>query len=457
MNPFLNPKFTINAIKSYLTDIDRLKKSDRKELERYKNKQFKKLLKYARMVPLYSKKYREAGININDINRIEDIKKLPFITKDDLRKNYPDGILPHNSDKERYLKISTSGSTGKPVTIYRDRYSLLADLLRYIRELKEYDIGWRKHRITIISDTSIGAIGSAHLSFSNVKLPFLSFKNFQIIDIKEDVESMMKRMNDFKPELIIGYPDILKGLCILKEKGFGKNVKPLCIQSTGAVLTKNVRKYIEDSFECDVFDSYSSTEAGPTIFECREHNYHIHEDSVYLEFLDENMEYVDSNEPGKLVITRLLCGGTPIIRYTGIDDIIIPTDKSCRCDNKSNLIKEIIGRSIDTIILPNGKIVPPLSLTAIPINTMEHLKSDMIKQFQIIQRKVDEIEVLIVINKECKTKIETDKLFNELKRRFEERLGKDVHVEIKEVDKIEKKSGERIAKQVISLVNYRSN
>jgi len=438
-----------------------LRRLNEKQLKDYKDKAFRKTVKYAYTVPLYRKKYKEAGIHPRDIKGIDDIEKLPFVTKDDLRKKFPKGIIPPNFDKESGFVLSTSGSTGKPVTIYRDSYSVLIDLWRYIRELREYNISWRKHRMTFLADLAPGAVGSAHISFSNSsnkeKTPFLSFKNFQTIDIGEDVEKIMQKLNDFKPEFITGYPDVLQGLAILKQKGFGKNVKPLCIQSTGAVLSDHVRNYIKKAFECEVFDSYSSTEAGPAVFECRNHNYHIHDDAVHLEFVDKKMNPVDFGSSGKLVVTRLSCGGTPIIRYTGNDDIMVPTKKKCNCGSSSMLVENIGGRSIDTIILPDGKIIPPLSLTGIPNHVMQYFKSELIQQFQIIQRKIDEIEVLIVINKDSKER-ETfiKKIFDELEKRFEEKLGKNIHVKIRRVDNVERNFGmNRIVRQVISLVDHK--
>lgn len=460
MNPFVNPIFLTKAIKGYITDIGRLRRLNEKQLKEYKDKVFRKTVKYAYTIPVYYKKYKDAGIHPDDIKKIEDIEKLPFITKDDLRNNFPDGIIPAGFNKEKEFKLSTSGSTGKPVTIYRDSYAVLSDLWGYIRELREYNINWSKHRITFLADLAPGAVGSAHINFSlnkKQKTPFLSFKNFQTIDIGEDIEKMMQKLNDFKPEFITGYPDVLQGLAILKQKGLGKNVNPLCIQSTGAVLSQHIRNYIEKTFECEVFDSYSSTEAGPAVFECRDHKYHIHEDMVHLEFVDGKMNPVDFGKPGHIVVTRLSCGGTPIIRYTGNDDIMVPIKDKCNCGSSSRLVENIGGRSIDTIILPDGKIIPPLSLTGIPNHVMQQMKTELIQQFQIIQRELDEIDVLVVINKDLKkSKIFTKKVFDEMEKKFKEKLGKSIKIKIKEVDEVERNYGmDRIVRQVISLVDHK--
>ncbi|MEA2054236.1 MAG: hypothetical protein U9O96_03840, partial [Candidatus Thermoplasmatota archaeon] len=79
MNPFLNPVFLLRATKAYVTDINRVWRVSYEELEKYRDKQFRKIIRYAYDVPIYRKKYREAGIRPDDIKGIGDIKKLPFI------------------------------------------------------------------------------------------------------------------------------------------------------------------------------------------------------------------------------------------------------------------------------------------------------------------------------------------------------------------------------------------
>jgi len=109
MNPFTNPIFLLRIAKSYLSDVDRIWHIDSKKLKQYQDKAFRRIVKYAYTVPLYHEKYKKAGIHPNDIKGIGDIEKLPFITKDDLRENYPDRIIPKGFDTEHNFLLSTSG------------------------------------------------------------------------------------------------------------------------------------------------------------------------------------------------------------------------------------------------------------------------------------------------------------------------------------------------------------
>jgi len=96
MNPLLNPVFLGRVLKSYLVDPNRLRRRTNEELEKFQNISLKKMVKYAYQTPLYRNKYKKAGINQRDIKGLNDIEKLPIITKEDIRKYSPNGIVPPN-------------------------------------------------------------------------------------------------------------------------------------------------------------------------------------------------------------------------------------------------------------------------------------------------------------------------------------------------------------------------
>ena len=96
MNPLLNPFISFSLLKKLLIEPDRIKKRSAEQIKAYKNKAFRQMISYAYTVPLYHKKYKKAGIHPNDIKTIEDITKLPFISKDDIKHNYGENILPTN-------------------------------------------------------------------------------------------------------------------------------------------------------------------------------------------------------------------------------------------------------------------------------------------------------------------------------------------------------------------------
>ncbi len=424
----------LKLLKDYLYEVDIVWKKSYEEIKKLQLKRLREMVKYAYKVPLYHKKYREAGIKPDDIKNIDDIKKLPIVTKDDIRENFPHGIVPPDF-KSKAIKLATSGSTGKPVVIYSDYSTVMKSLIAYIRILKAYGAKWNRTRITVIGDFAYGTAGYASFTSSlpSLIMKVLSLKNVQLIDINEDVIEMAEKIADFKPEILNGYPRILHILAMLKmEKGIGKDLSPSYISSSGGVLDDSTRKYIEDAFNARVFDVYEATEAGSIAFECMEGGYHVHSDMVYVEILDENMEDVTPGEVGRAVVTRLYGKGTPIIRYTGMDDFIRAADSRCLCGINTDCIGRVEGRRADAIITPDGKIIPPLSFTYIPSEIMQKENFYGIKQFQIVQESMDRV-IIYVVPREKSERME--ELYEKIKRKYEEKF-EGIKVEIKETDEI---------------------
>ncbi len=455
MTSITNPVVAYHLLKGYFVEENRVRRDSIKKINRYRDKSFRKIVRYAYNVPIYRKKYKDAGIHPDDIKGIADIKKLPFITRDDFRKNFPDGIVHPSFDRNKAHLVSTSGSTGQPVSIYTDSYTIIKALFGFLRELKEYGVNWRKTRMSIIVDLTPESAEEAYLN--QTVMPYLgkifSFKNLQILHVGEEPEALIKKLDEFKPEFLGGYPGVLRALAVLKRQGYGKNVNPEVMSSSGAVLDDYTKKYIEDTFNAKIYDVYGSTEAGPVAFECRMGNYHIHSDLVHLEFIDEEGNDVVSGEPGHVVVTKLYGTGTPVIRYMGMDDILTLIDKKCGCGINTDIISRVGGRRVDAIILPNGRVIPPLSITGIPGEVMKKFGTDKVKQFQIVQENLGEMNVFIVIDEELRdVGPSVEKIFDEINKECKKKVGEEINVNIAEVSSI-KKEGNLPPSVVISKVS----
>ena len=440
-NPFLNPVFTLKAIKSYLTDIDRLWKISPEKLKRFQDKNFRKALKYAYTVPLYYNKYKEANIHPNDIRGIDDLHKLPTVSKDDIRNAFPEGVIPKNANHKQLWEIRSSGSTGKPLSFYRDTFSLLRDMMYNIRGLRFVDIKWNKDRITGIGPYySQGRYDYAiqNAIINNMKFFPSSLKSIQHLPYSHgDIESKLEEINKYKPDYIIGPPIELHALAILKKKGLGKDIKPRVIVTSGGMLDSYIRKYIQDAFDCRVVDMYSSVEMSQSAFQCEVGNYHAFSDYLYFEFLNENGEPVSSGEPGRITMTRFFGKGTPFIRYSGLDDILTPLYEACPCGIHSQLIKRIDGRRVNQIKSPDGRYYTPVYFTRGIDAAMQRLKTDKILQYQVVQQKIDRIDILVVINEDKRNEPpSTEILFEEIKKEYYKIFGEKFEFDIKEVEKV---------------------
>ncbi len=451
MNPFLNPLFASKIAWNYLTGIKRAWKYDKEKLKKYQDKALRKTLKYAMKVPLYRKKYREAGVDVASIRGIDDLRKLPLITKEDLIKGFPDEIVPVGFKKEKAYLVGTSGSSGRPMQMYKDLEYIMIEALGGVRLLHAYGINWRKNRITNIGDFSIPKTTDEECLkkglMGNLQ-PFFSLKNYQILYTGEDVKVLMEKMDEFRPEVLIAYTSVLMGLATLKTKGLGKNVNPRYIISSGEVLDSYSRKYIENAFGARVMDLYATTEGGTIAFECKHGNMHINSDFVHVEILDKNGEAVGEGEVGSIVITRLYPGGTPIIRYTGLNDLASYSSQECDCGMHTPLLKSLEGRKKDAIVLPGGKIFPPATIP-MPLASTAEKFGYVVKRFQFIQHAIDKIEIRIELDESAE--VDSDALLNEIKKNYE-KLADGVEI-ITKVAKVEKPEGMITPPLIISKID----
>jgi phenylacetate-CoA ligase len=426
------------VIKHYLIDINRFDTKDFENIEKYRNKLFLKLMKYAFTIPLYKKKYSKAGISIEDIRNIDDIEKLPIITREDLMDNFPKNVIPYGM-KDKSVLINTSGSTRNPLLYYTDQLSLMKTLIIYVRELREFGFQWTKSRISIIANFFSGTGPTRYFDSGAIPTlkPFFSLENFQLLNAYDDLKEMINFLDKFKPEFLSGFPGPLRHMALLKKQGYGKNVNPKCIISSGGIIDKYDKLEIEEAFGVKLYDFYASTEAGPISFECKRGNYHINSDYIYLETVNKNGKKIKKGKPGILALTRLYGKGTPIIRYTGMEDIVSLKEGFCNCKIPTELIKKVHGRIKESVVLPSKKVIYADNLKLIPGEVMYNLKTDMIYRIQVVQEQLDKIEVLVIINeKKRKGSVPVKNFLNELKDSYEKLFENRIDVTVKDVKKL---------------------
>ena len=440
MNPFLNPFIAIPFLKNYITDGNRIERLSIRQLERYRKKALRKIVSYAYTVPLYKKKYKEAGIHPSDIKGIQDITKLPFISKQDLRDNFPYNIIPANYNKNKGYIVGTGGTTGKPVSIYTGFPTMLRSLGPNLAQMKYFKLNLRKTKVAHIGNFGRYRIdGISQEKFLPHFRYFYALDNTLNIDVNEPIKNILDRLNAFKPDLIISYPAIFQHLAFLKKKGPGEQVNPKLLHVGGAILDEYTRSYVEDAFSSRLLNIYLSVEAQASIaFECYENNWHIHSDFFHVEAIDENSELVAPGERGHIVITRLWGKGTPIIRYTGMDDwVTLSNNKKCSCGLQGPILeKPVEGRMRANIVLPNGKVFPPGTFCFIsPV--LHDLKTYKVKQYQVVQKKIDEIEILLVIDEDLRDiGASFEEIAQGIKKMYREKAGSGVKITVKEVKEI---------------------
>ncbi|MDH7506393.1 MAG: hypothetical protein QHH15_01195, partial [Candidatus Thermoplasmatota archaeon] len=236
-------------------------------------------------------------------------------------------------------------------------------------------------------------------------------------------------------------PVTYQHLAYLKKKGFGKNVNPKVLIVSGYLLDEYTRNYVEEAFNCKMYNGYGAAETSSEAaiaFECIKKTWHINHDFYHIETIDDNMNTVETGKIGHIVVTRLFGKATPLIRYTGLDDWVTLTDYyECSCGLCTPTFKfGVEGRRNTSIILPDGRIFPAASF-AILSPILNKMKTRKVKQFQIIQKKLDEIDIMIVIDEDLRnTDPPTDVLFDKIKKLYQEKVGNKVTINVIEVKDI---------------------
>ena len=205
------------------------------------------------------------------------------------------------------------------------------------------------------------------------------------------------------------------------------------VVTTGEPLYSHQRRLLSRTFQCEVFDSYRSREAGPLAQECEEHDgMHVNAESLYLECVPPEESELFEPGLGEVVVTDLLNYGMPLIRYK-IGDMGALSDASCSCGRGLPLIKKLRGRTTDIFYAPDGKRIAAGALVLYLVDEAPGL----IGQVQIVQDRIDHLLIRMTPDPAPTTETKEYQV-KTVKRLF----GKNMKVSFEFVDEIQKeKSG----------------
>ena len=376
------------------------------ELRKIQETRLKKMIQYAyRHTELYHRKFREANVTPSDFNTLEDLKKFPCVTKAEMRDNFPGGVVSHEYDVSRCLHSATSGSTGEVLHIAYSRAAYEYYMAVTYRNFAALGFKpWHRFAYTRYGPVEIGS--QFYEKFGITKRKHISV----FLNPAEQVAALKK----FKPHAITGYPSIMMEWAKLLE-GQNNSIHPLFVRTEAELLTKEAKKFMEDTFNCELYEEYGSAEFIHMAFKCLQGGYHISSDSVVLEFLDDG-EDVASGEEGTVHITSLVNYAMPFIRYN-LNDIAVPLDGVCPCGRTLPLMKLIVGKDEDFFVLPSGKKIGPRLV--MPIFEM----AAGVKEFKMVQKRKDLIQIDIVPGRTF-----TEKDSDDLKRALLGTMGEPVEI-----------------------------
>jgi phenylacetate-CoA ligase len=251
------------------------------------------------------------------------------------------------------------------------------------------------------------------------------FSSFHITE--KNIPYYIEELNRFQPQAIDGFFTSICDVASYAERhNMAFTFMPVAIFPTSETVTESGRALLERVFKAKVYNQYASSEGAPFITDCPGQKLHIEMCTGVFEHFKEN-----SNE---VLVTSFHTYGTPLIRYRIGDNIVFEDIKmKCSCGLKSPCVQNIEGRSLDFLYTPEGAKIYSVNVA----NLFKNMPNVVIKS-QILQEKINEIVILMEVDKSKYKKTFDDLLKNEVEHKF----GKKMNVIIKHVDNIPKaKSG----------------
>ena len=306
-------------------------------------------------VPLYRAKMEEAGVTPDDIKGVEDLHKLPFVTKDDLREGYPYGLLA--KPLSECVRIhSTSGTTGKRVMAYYTQHDI--DLWDDCCARALTAAGATNEDVCQVAYGYGLFTGGAGLNGGSHKVGCLT------IPISSgNTERQIMFMQDLSATILCCTPSYAAYLGeSMKEMGLTSDQIPLKAGIFGAeAWSEEMRHDIENTLGIKAYDIYGLTElSGPGVaFECSaQSGMHINEDHFIAEIIDpETHEVLPEGSKGELVFTAITKEAFPILRYRTKDICVLKREK-CSCGRTFIKMCKPMGRSDDMLIIRGVNVFP---------------------------------------------------------------------------------------------------
>ena len=333
-----------------------IEKMPRGELEALQLSKLKETVGYALRTPFYKERLPGVGIKSpDDIKSLEDFRRIPFTSKEDLRKGFPYGFL--SIPREEVVRLhASSGTTGTPTTIYFSA----GDIKRWAGFVARCIVGTGCTKSDVFQNMiSYGLFtGGLGLHAGGEEAGMMVIPSGS-----GNTARQFRLMQDFGTTIVHATPSFLLHVeTKMKEEGVARDSLKLRKAFAGAEpYSEDTRKRIEGLLNIDVYNSYGLSEMnGPGVaFECQAKNDpHLWEDGYIGEIVDsKTLEPLPDGEKGELVLSCLCREATPLLRYRTRDITSFYTEP-CVCGRTHRRIRRITGRTDDMLIINGVNVFP---------------------------------------------------------------------------------------------------
>ena len=391
----------------------------KEKLEEYQLIQLKKLLNHAyEKVPYYTKIFNKLKLKPKDIKSLQDLQKLPFLTKEIIRNNMSN-LKATNYSECKFEYSDTGGSTGQPLRFYIEKGDWASQLLAY----SIIQMRWAGRSFF---DKCVYITGNETPFKYQLLGRALVLSSFYMND--KYIPLFIQKIRKLKPKHILSYPSAITNLAIYMKRNNIEGIPSVkSILSHAETLYEWQKDLLEEIFQCRVYNQYGQREPVTLGGTCEHSNYfHMFPEFGVTELIEKNGKSVKKEgEIGEVVGTGFHSYIFPFIRYrTG--DLGVYTTKNCSCGRNYPLIERIEGRSQEFIVSKSKQLI---SITG--VYGLVARCSQNVREVQLYQDTEGEILINIV-----KLKGYTKKDTENIQKNFQKRFGDEFKINVKFLDKI---------------------
>jgi phenylacetate-CoA ligase len=333
-------------------------------------------------VPYYTSMMKSLGLTPDDIRSIDDIKKLPIISKKEVMNEGPRFV------SKKFFKMflatgHSGGTTGPRLMLKRDWQSIVNEHAFVRRQFDWAQIGLYDRCAYVMQQEVADANKSSNRPYSYdaaMKRLFLSIYHLA----ENTVPIYAEAIKNYKIKALVGYPSaayVLAKGCL----EYGIHLPLKAVLTTSETLDPAKKATISQAFECRVYDFYGSGERVCYIHTCEYGSYHIIPEYGLTELIR-----AESPNDGsyQIVATGFWNMAMPLIRYN-IGDIVQPADYTCQCGRNFPVIEKIVGRSGNILVAPSGRAFGATAIEDIMENVLFSIQKMPVLEGQMIQEAAD--------------------------------------------------------------------
>jgi phenylacetate-CoA ligase len=406
--------------------------ADKVQIKAFQDERLRSLVAHAyRNVSFYRQLFDRHGVRPDQIRGVDDIGRIPTVTKRNLREAPLPSLIAHGHDPKRLLAIKTSGSSGEPFVMRR---GWLEQRLLYLFLLRAQHQFGRRLGDRIARLERARAQHPQDNKMLGRLLKRLGLDPGLILDVRDPSEVHLRQLMAYQPDILGGYPNALLRLGEQLNDEHKGQIRPRLLLTGAEVLTPAMRERLRRLWSAPVYEVYASHEFSMIAWECpKAGGLHVCDDSVLVEVMQGDRPAA-VGERGEVVVTALHAYAMPFIRYR-LGDVVRRGPDTCSCGQPFSKIGSIQGRMLDYFRLPGGRWLHPYALSALMPD-----EADWISQRQFIQEREDHIVARLVLAPGATT----DRVA-EFARRAAELVGPQATVQVEVVPEIERTRGGKVS------------